>query len=33
VAKVLRVPDRPTPSKDLVDVLARINLDDFRELS
>jgi ribosomal 50S subunit-recycling heat shock protein len=33
VAKVLYVPDRPTPSKDLVDILARINLDEFRELS
>jgi len=33
VAKVLNVPDRPTPSKDLVDILARINLDDLRELT
>jgi ribosomal 50S subunit-recycling heat shock protein len=33
VAKVLAVPDRPTPSRDLVDILARINLDDLRELT
>lgn len=33
VAKVLRVPDRPSPSKDLVEILARIDLDEFRELS
>jgi ribosomal 50S subunit-recycling heat shock protein len=33
VAKVLRVPDRPTPSADLVDILARINVDDLKEMS
>jgi ribosomal 50S subunit-recycling heat shock protein len=33
VAKVLRVPDRPTPSADLVDILARINVDDLNEMS
>ena len=33
VAKVLSVPDRPAPSKDLVDILARINLEDLRELT
>lgn len=31
VAKVLTVPERPTPSKTLVDILARINLDDLRD--
>ncbi len=33
VAKVLTVPERPAPSRDLVDILARVNLDDLRELS
>lgn len=33
VAKVLTVPERPAPSKDLVDILARITLDDLRELT
>ena len=33
VAKVLTVPERPTPSKDLVDILARIKFDDLRELT
>lgn len=33
VAKVLRVPERPAPSTDLVDILARLNLDDLRELT
>jgi ribosomal 50S subunit-recycling heat shock protein len=33
VAKVLRVPDRPTSSADLVDILARVNIDDLREMS
>lgn len=30
VAKVLTVPDRPSPSKDLVEILGRINMDDLR---
>ena len=33
VAKVLTVPERPTSSKDLVDILARIKFDDLRELT
>ena len=33
VAKVLAVPERPTPSKNLVEILARINIDDLRELT
>jgi len=30
VAKVLAVPDRPSPSKELVEVLARLNVADFK---
>ena len=33
VAKVLRVPERPASSADLVDILARINVDDLKEMS
>lgn len=33
VAKVLTVPDHPAPSRELVDILARINLDDLREMT
>lgn len=31
VAKVLTVPERPAPSKEFVEILARINLEDLRE--
>ena len=29
IAKVLDVPERPTPSKDLVEVLSRLHVDDL----
>lgn len=29
IAKVLNVPDRPTPSKDLVEILSRLHVDDL----
>lgn len=30
VAKVVTVPERPNPSKDLVEILGRINVDELR---
>lgn len=32
VAKVLVVPERPRASKDLVEIIGRVNLDDLREI-
>lgn len=30
VAKVVTVPERPSPAKDLVEILGRINMDELR---
>ena len=32
VAKVVTVPDRPNPSKDLVEILGRISMDALRQI-